>query len=133
MPTLEHRERSCSVQASSTAIGPVDGNDQPRRPDAGPHLADPALREVVLVSPRDIPRLGFENGEVVEGRALGRRRRSEGCMVSVFSPTAPRGPGGRETNPPVPLGSFGEASHTPTSKFVAIKAMKIEKQTERNL
>ncbi|WP_423836952.1 hypothetical protein [Stutzerimonas xanthomarina] len=50
-----------------------------------------------------------------------------------FSPTEPLGPGGRDSNPPLALGSFGEASHTPTSKFVALKVIKIGKQTERNL
>jgi len=112
MTNPEHRERSCSVQASSTALGPVAGNDQLRRPDAGLHLADPALREVVLVSPR---------------ASIGKVR---GFTLLA---TAPRGPGGRNSNPPLPLVSFGEASRTPTSKFVAIKVMKIEKQTEQNL
>lgn len=38
-----------------------------------------------------------------------------------------------ETNPLVPLESFGERSHTPTSKFIAIRVLPNTQKTEQPL
>ena len=83
------------------------------------------LREVVFVNEADIRRLGFEPGEHVDMVSLwedGRERRVSGFRLVAYD--LPEGQAAAyypETNPLVPLDSYGEGTYTPTSKFVAIK------------
>ncbi|MFE2008160.1 molybdopterin-dependent oxidoreductase, partial [Pseudomonas guariconensis] len=86
------------------------------------------LREVVFVNEADIRRLGFEPGEQVDMVSLwedGRERRVSGFRLVAYD--LPEGQAAAyypETNPLVPLESYGEGTYTPTSKFVAIKLQK---------
>ncbi|BCJ05693.1 molybdopterin oxidoreductase alpha subunit [Pseudomonas sp. RtIB026] len=86
------------------------------------------LREVVFVNEADIRRLGFEPGEQVDLVSLwedGRERRVSGFRLVAYD--VPQGQAAAyypETNPLVPLESYGEGTYTPTSKFVAIKLEK---------
>lgn len=87
-------------------------------------------REVVFANEADIRRLGFEPGEKVDMVSLW----SDGVdrRVSGFTLLAYEIPAGQaaayypETNPLVPLDSHGVGSHTPTSKFVAIRFEKAQ-------
>jgi molybdopterin-dependent oxidoreductase alpha subunit len=86
------------------------------------------LREVVFVNEADIRRLGFEPGEQVDLVSLwedGVERRVSGFRLVAYD--VPEGQAAAyypETNPLVPLESYGEGTYTPTSKFVAIKVEK---------
>ncbi len=86
------------------------------------------LREVVFVNEADIRRLGFEPGEHVDLVSLwedGVERRVSGFRLVAYD--VPEGQAAAyypETNPLVPLESYGEGTYTPTSKFVAIKVEK---------
>ncbi|WDM60685.1 FdhF/YdeP family oxidoreductase [Pseudomonas sp. NEEL19] len=88
------------------------------------------LREVVFVNEADIRRLGFEPGEHVDLVSLwedGVERRVSGFRLVAYD--VPQGQAAAyypETNPLVPLESYGEGTYTPTSKFVAIKLEKAE-------
>ncbi|MFG0409180.1 FdhF/YdeP family oxidoreductase [Pseudomonas sp. FYR_11] len=88
------------------------------------------LREVVFVNEADISRLGFEPGEHVDLVSLwedGVERRVSGFRLVAYD--VPQGQAAAyypETNPLVPLESYGEGTYTPTSKFVAIKLEKAE-------
>ncbi|MCL8305001.1 MULTISPECIES: FdhF/YdeP family oxidoreductase [Pseudomonas] len=92
------------------------------------------LREVVFVNEADIRRLGFEPGERVDMVSLwedGRERRVSGFQLVPYD--LPEGQAAAyypETNPLVPLESYGDRTYTPTSKFVAIK---LEKARPDNL
>ncbi|MGK9061706.1 FdhF/YdeP family oxidoreductase [Pseudomonas asiatica] len=83
------------------------------------------LREVVFVNEVDIRRMGFEPGEHVDLVSLwedGVERRVSGFRLVAYD--VPEGQAAAyypETNPLVPLESYGEGTYTPTSKFVAIK------------
>jgi len=83
------------------------------------------MRDVVFANEQDIRRLGFEPGQKVDLVALwddDRERR-----VSSFTLIANDIPAGQaaayypESNPLVPLESYGDRTYTPTSKFVAIR------------
>ncbi|WP_028239128.1 FdhF/YdeP family oxidoreductase [Stutzerimonas azotifigens] len=82
-------------------------------------------RRVIFANAEDIRRLGLEPGQQVDVRSLwddGIERRVEGFTLLAYD--IPRGQAAAyypETNPLVPLASFGEGSFTPTSKFVAIQ------------
>ncbi|MFK3771381.1 FdhF/YdeP family oxidoreductase [Pseudomonas sp. NPDC089406] len=86
------------------------------------------LREVVFVNEADIRRLGFEPGEQVDLVSLwedGVERRVSGFRLVAYD--VPEGQAAAyypETNPLVPLESYGDGTYTPTSKFVAIKVVK---------
>jgi len=88
------------------------------------------LREVVFVNEADIRRLGFEPGEQVDLVSLwedGVERRVSGFRLVAYD--VPEGQAAAyypETNPLVPLESYGEGTYTPTSKFVAIKVVKAQ-------
>ncbi|WP_336202089.1 FdhF/YdeP family oxidoreductase, partial [Pseudomonas guariconensis] len=92
------------------------------------------LREVVFVNEADIRRLGFEPGEQVDMVSLwedGRERRVSGFQLVPYD--LPEGQAAAyypETNPLVPLESYGDRTYTPTSKFVAIR---LEKARPDNL
>ncbi|WGY45303.1 FdhF/YdeP family oxidoreductase [Vibrio sp. ABG19] len=85
-------------------------------------------REVVFVSEDDILRLGFEPGEKVDMVTLwedGIERRVSGFeLVPYDMPNGQAAAYYPETNPLVPLESYGDRTFTPTSKFVAIKLEK---------
>nr|WP_314620093.1 FdhF/YdeP family oxidoreductase [uncultured Pseudomonas sp.] len=86
------------------------------------------LREVVFVSEADIRRLGFEPGEQVDLVSLwedGVERRVSGFRLVPYDiPDGQAAAYYPETNPLVPLDSYGEGTYTPTSKFVAIRLQK---------
>ncbi|CAD5105873.1 FdhF/YdeP family oxidoreductase [Zestomonas carbonaria] len=82
-------------------------------------------RRVIFANEADILRLGFKPGQKVDIRSLwedGIERRVDGFTLLAFD--VPAGQAAAyypETNPLVPLESFGDGSFTPTSKFVAIR------------
>nr|GFD10643.1 hypothetical protein [Tanacetum cinerariifolium] len=86
------------------------------------------MREVVFANEEDIRRLGFEPGEKVNMISLwndGRERRVSGFTLIAYD--IPKGQAAAyypETNPLVPLDSYGDRTFTPTSKFIAIKFAK---------
>ena len=86
------------------------------------------LRDVVFVNEQDIRRLGFAPGDKVDLVSLwedGKERRVSGFQLVAYD--IPEGQAAAyypETNPLVPLESYGDRTFTPTSKFVAIKVEK---------
>ena len=82
-------------------------------------------RDVVFANEADIRRLGYEPGQKVDLTSLwsdGIERRISGFTLLAFD--IPEGQAAAyypETNPLVPLESIGIGSHTPTSKFIAIR------------
>ncbi len=85
------------------------------------------MREVVFVNPADIQRLGLTPGQQVDLLSLwddGIERRVQGFTLLAYdTPPGQAAAYYPETNPLVPLDSFGAGSHTPTSKFVAIRLL----------
>ncbi|ENM5724544.1 FdhF/YdeP family oxidoreductase [Vibrio mimicus] len=85
-------------------------------------------RDVVFANEEDIRRLGFEPGDRVDLVTLwddGLERRVNGFeLVAYDVPAGQAAAYYPETNPLVPLDSYGECTFTPTSKFVAIKLEK---------
>lgn len=85
-------------------------------------------RDVVFANEEDIRRLGFEPGDRVDLVTLwddGLERRVNGFeLVAYDVPAGQAAAYYPETNPLVPLDSYGERTFTPTSKFVAIKLEK---------
>ncbi|MNZ19507.1 Formate dehydrogenase H [compost metagenome] len=83
------------------------------------------MRHVVFVSAEDIQRLGFQPGEKVDLVSLwddGRERRAPGfTLVAYDIPPGQAAAYYPETNPLVPLDSYGDRTFTPTSKFIAIR------------
>ncbi|QVM93585.1 FdhF/YdeP family oxidoreductase [Pseudomonas entomophila] len=83
------------------------------------------LREVVFANEADIRRLGFAPGDKVDMVSLwedGLERRVTGfTLVAYDIPTGQAAAYYPETNPLVPLESYGDQTFTPTSKFVAIR------------
>ncbi|PSJ47488.1 CbbBc protein [Zobellella endophytica] len=86
------------------------------------------LREVIFVNEEDIRRLGFEPGEKVDLVSLwedGQERRVSGFMLVAYDiPPGQAAAYYPETNPLVPLESYGDRTFTPTSKFVAVRLEK---------
>lgn len=86
------------------------------------------LREVIFVNELEIRRLGFEPGDRVDLVSLwddGRERRvSNFLLVAYDMPVGQAAAYYPETNPLVPLDSFGDRTFTPTSKFIAIRLEK---------
>jgi anaerobic selenocysteine-containing dehydrogenase len=82
-------------------------------------------REVVFIHPDDMQALGFSEGELVDIETLwndGITRRVSGFKLVPYN--IPRGNLAAyypETNPLVPLSSYGDGSGTPTSKSVPVK------------
>jgi molybdopterin-dependent oxidoreductase alpha subunit len=82
-------------------------------------------RDVVFASAADIRRLGYQPGQKVDITSLwddGVERRVKGFTLLPYD--MPEGQAAAyypETNPLVPLDSYGEGSFTPTSKFIAIR------------
>jgi molybdopterin-dependent oxidoreductase alpha subunit len=83
------------------------------------------MRDVIFVSAEDIQRLGLKHEQKVDIISLwsdGKERRVNGFTVLSFD--IPKGQAAAyypETNPLVPLESYGDKTYTPTSKFVAIR------------
>ena len=92
------------------------------------------MREVVFVNPADIQRLGLTAGQKVDLVSLwddGIERRVEGFTLLAYdTPPGQAAAYYPETNPLVPLASRGELSHTPTSKFVAIRVLPARTSSE---
>ncbi|MEG1041038.1 MAG: FdhF/YdeP family oxidoreductase [Pseudomonas sp.] len=82
-------------------------------------------RDVLFANEADIIRLGFYPGQKADIVSLwsdGRERRVKGFTLLAFDiPAGQAAAYYPEVNPLVPLESVGDGSHTPTSKFVAIK------------
>jgi molybdopterin-dependent oxidoreductase alpha subunit len=82
-------------------------------------------REVVFIHPDDMQEMGFSEGQLVDIETLwndGIHRRVSGFKLVPYN--IPRGNLAAyypETNPLVPLSSFGDGSGTPTSKSVPVK------------
>ncbi|MDE1165380.1 MAG: FdhF/YdeP family oxidoreductase [Pseudomonas sp.] len=83
------------------------------------------MRDVVFVNEKDIRKLGYEPGQKVDLVSLWgdeRERRVSGFTLIAYD--IPEGQAAAyypETNPLVPLESYGDRTFTPTSKFVAIR------------
>ena len=83
------------------------------------------MRDVVFVNEQDIRKLGYEPGQKVDMVSLwgdGRERRVSGFTLIAYD--IPQGQAAAyypETNPLVPLESYGDRTYTPTSKFIAIR------------
>lgn len=82
-------------------------------------------REVLFANEADIIRLGFQPGQKVDIVSLWgdeHVRRVQGFTLLAFDiPAGQAAAYYPEVNPLVPLESIGVGSHTPTSKFIAIK------------
>lgn len=82
-------------------------------------------RDVLFANEADIIRLGFRPGQKADIVSLwddGRERRVKGFTLLAFDiPAGQAAAYYPEVNPLVPLESTGDGSHTPTSKFIAIR------------
>ncbi len=82
-------------------------------------------RDVLFVNEADIIRLGFKPGQKADIVSIwddGRERRVKGFTLLAFDiPAGQAAAYYPEVNPLVPLESTGDDSHTPTSKFIAIR------------
>ncbi|WP_416424211.1 FdhF/YdeP family oxidoreductase [Pseudomonas sp. App30] len=91
------------------------------------------MRDVVFVNEADIRKLGMAPGDKVDLVALwddNRERRVKGFTLIAYD--IPEGQAAAyypETNPLVPLESYGDRTFTPTSKFIAIKVEKAAAST----
>lgn len=85
-------------------------------------------RDVIFVNPDDIARLGFKDGDKVDITSLwsdGKVRKVKQFMLVAYdTPPGQAAAYYPETNPLVPLESYGEGTFTPTSKFIAITLSK---------
>ncbi|MEC8749232.1 MAG: molybdopterin dinucleotide binding domain-containing protein, partial [Pseudomonadota bacterium] len=87
-------------------------------------------RDVLFVNERDIKKLGFNDGDKVDITSMwndGKTRQVKQFMLVAYD--IPQGQAAAyypETNPLVPLESYGDGTFTPTSKFIAIKLSKSE-------
>ncbi|GLR09240.1 CbbBc protein [Mixta theicola] len=93
-------------------------------------------REVLFINPEDMSELGYDAGQNVDIETLwndGITRRVSGFKLVPYN--IPRGNLAAyypETNPLVPLSSFGDGSGTPTSKSVPVKiSLSAEVVTQR--
>nr|WP_288454954.1 FdhF/YdeP family oxidoreductase [uncultured Pseudomonas sp.] len=82
-------------------------------------------RDVLFVNEADLTRLGYKHGQKVDITSLwddGVERKVVGFTLLAFDiPAGQAAAYYPEANPLVPLQSVGIGSHTPTSKFVAIR------------
>ncbi|AXR07658.1 FdhF/YdeP family oxidoreductase [Salinimonas sediminis] len=85
-------------------------------------------RHVLFVNAKDIERLGFKDGDKVDITSLwkdGKKRQvTQFMLVAYDTPMGQAAAYYPETNPLVPLESYGEGTFTPTSKFIAITLAK---------
>lgn len=91
------------------------------------------MRKVLFINAEDIARLGLEAGQQVDLLSLWddgiERRVSNFTLLAYDTPLGQAAAYYPETNPLVPLGSRGDGSHTPTSKFVAIRVLPAREST----
>ncbi|WP_313263103.1 FdhF/YdeP family oxidoreductase [Stutzerimonas kunmingensis] len=84
-------------------------------------------RRVIFANEADILRLGYTSGQKVDLLSLWsdgvERRVNDFALLAFDIPAGQAAAYYPETNPLVPLESIGIGSHTPTSKFIAIKLM----------
>ncbi|MBM7332911.1 FdhF/YdeP family oxidoreductase [Alloalcanivorax marinus] len=82
-------------------------------------------RKVVFVNAADIRRLGFRPGDKIDLVSLWRdgveRRVSDFTLLEYDVPAGQAAAYYPETNPLVPMDSYGDGSFTPTSKLIAIR------------
>ncbi|MEM5536119.1 FdhF/YdeP family oxidoreductase [Neptuniibacter pectenicola] len=82
-------------------------------------------RDILFINPADIQRLGFKEGQLVDIKSLwddGRTREVKGFKLIGYSiPAGNIAAYYPETNPLVPLDSYGVNSRTPTSKSIAVE------------
>ncbi|MCU5783170.1 putative oxidoreductase [Alcanivorax balearicus MACL04] len=85
-------------------------------------------RKVVFVNRADLERLGFQHGDKVDVVSLWRdgeeRRVSDFTLLEYDVPAGQAAAYYPETNPLVPMDSYGDGSFTPTSKLIAIRLEK---------
>ena len=78
----------------------------------------------------DIEKLGFSDGDKVDITSMwndGKKRQVKQFMLVAYDiPPGQAAAYYPETNPLVPLESYGDGTFTPTSKFIAIKLSKSE-------
>ncbi|MFT5758156.1 MAG: molybdopterin-dependent oxidoreductase alpha subunit [Alteromonadaceae bacterium] len=81
-------------------------------------------RKVLFINARDAQKLGFDDGDLVDITSIWHNNQTRKiCDFKVFFYQIPRGNLAAyypETNPLVPLDSFGDRSYTPTSKAIAV-------------
>lgn len=84
-------------------------------------------RDVIFINPEDISRLGYQEGQRVTMRAIwtdGKQREVQGFKLVPYDiPAGNIAAYYPETNPLVPLDSYGEQSRTPTSKSIAVEIL----------
>ncbi|WP_440489441.1 molybdopterin dinucleotide binding domain-containing protein, partial [Serratia nevei] len=89
-------------------------------------------REVLFIHPEDLAALGLQDGERVEIETLwndGVVRKVDGFkLVSYDIPRGNLAAYYPETNPLVPLASFGDGTGTPTSKSIPVTIRRSEQQ-----
>ena len=87
-------------------------------------------RDVLFVNESDIEKLGFKDGDKVDITSMwndGKTRQIKQFMLVAYdTPPGQAAAYYPETNPLVPLESYGDGTFTPTSKFIAIKLSKSE-------
>lgn len=87
-------------------------------------------RDVLFIHPQDLADLGMRDGELVEIETLwsdGIERKVSGFkLVSYDIPRGNLAAYYPETNPLVPLSSFGDQTHTPTSKSIPVAIRRCE-------
>lgn len=93
-------------------------------------------REVLFINPQDLAALALDDGDLVEIETLwndGITRKVSGFkLVSYDIPRGNLAAYYPETNPLVPLSSFGDETHTPTSKSVPVAVRRWQPpQTQR--
>ena len=85
-------------------------------------------RKVVFINRADLERLGFQHGDKVDVVSLWRdseeRRVSDFTLLEYDVPAGQAAAYYPETNPLVPMDSYGDGSFTPTSKLIAIRLEK---------
>ncbi|MFS7221420.1 FdhF/YdeP family oxidoreductase [Rahnella inusitata] len=91
-------------------------------------------REVLFIHPQDLADLGLKDGELVEIETLwndGVERKVSGFkLVSYDIPRGNLAAYYPETNPLVPMSSFGDQTHTPTSKAVPVTIRRCEQTVD---
>ena len=85
-------------------------------------------RKVLFANRADIDRLGFQPGDKIDLISLWRdgveRRVRDFTLLDYDVPAGQAAAYYPETNPLVPMDSYGDGSFTPTSKFIAIRLEK---------
>ncbi len=94
-------------------------------------------REVLFIHPQDIAALGLSDGELVDIETIwhdGVERVVSGFkLVSYDIPRGNLAAYYPETNPLVPMSSFGDGTHTPTSKSVPVVIRRSEQRDLRRI